>query len=203
MPVDIAAIVSGISQIPTVYKSFRDTFSSLKKETKDEGVKTVLKEVESKLLELDNKFSSINEGAFSVNAYFELYGHALDLYTTADDFIKIILKAPEQTRDLVAYTNYNNLYQKFDIGLDPFLSRFNGHVDKEDEGVIRTNTNIIRDSLAAGKVLLETKNYRELEMKLADLTRITNQLRGMSRAKLLRLVDELQKVGNLKGINGQ
>ncbi len=195
MPVDIAAIVTGISQIPTVYKSFKETFSSLKKETKDENAKTTLKEVESKIQELDNKLISINDGAFSINAYFELYGYALDLYTTADDFIKIILKAPEQTRDLVAYTNYMNLYQKFDIGLDPFLSRFSGHVDRDDEGVIRTNTNTLRELLTEGKVLLNTKNYGALEIKLADLTRITNQLRGMSRAKLLRLVDELQKVG--------
>ncbi len=194
MPVDFAAIVSGISQIPTVYKSFKEAFSSFKKEAKDENAKT-LKEVESKIQELDNKLISINEGAFSINAYFELYGDALDLYTTTDDFIKITSKAPEQTRDTFALTNYNNLYQKFDIGLDPFLSRFSGHVDKDDEGMIRTNINTLRELLTEGKVLLNTKNYGELERKLADITRITNQLRGMSRAKLLRLVDELQKVG--------
>lgn len=199
MSVEIMAIIGGISSISKGFLELNKSFSFLKDKFKDKHDED-LENVENKIQDLNDRIFSISEGADSINAYFELYSYALDLYTTADDFIKIQSKAPEQTRNTFAYMNYSNLDQKFAIGLDSYLTRFNGYVDQDDEGTIQTNIKTIRDLLVEVRTLLVTKNekdYEELEKKLGDLTRITNQLRGLSRAKLLRLVDALQKAGRM------
>ena len=191
MPIDFTAITSGISAIPSVIIALKSAVSSLKEKTKNTEV---LNDVESELHKLDTKLISIKEGAWSINAYFELNGCALEIYTTADDFIKNIIRSPESTRDLLADANYSNLSTKFNR-LEHFLETYNGYVAKEDEGKIEENIRYLSKHLSEGHAYLCGKNYKECEKKLMDTLTVTNQLRELSRAKLLRLVIELQKVG--------
>ena len=192
MPLDIAAIVAGISTIPAVIAALKKAVSSLKEKTKEEAA---ILPIEGQVQEINNKLNTIKDGAWSINAYFELYGNALDLYTTGDDFTKSILRAPEGTRDLLAETNYYSLLQKFDVGIAPFLSTYSGYVDTNDEGEIRIHINQLRELLGQGKAHLVGKNYKKLETIINELTRISNILRGMARGRLLSLTMELQKVG--------
>ena len=192
MPLDIAAIVAGISAIPSVITALKESITSLKKKTKE--VEAILP-VENQVQEINNKLNTIKEGAWSINAYFELYGHTLDLYTSGDDFTKTVLRVPNGTRDLLAETNYYNLLGKFEEGLSPFLSTYRGYVDKIDEGEITAFITQLRDFLGEGKGYLKAKEYEKLESIINEVLVISNKLRGMSRGRLLSLTMELQKVG--------
>ena len=79
MPLDIAAIVSGISAFPTVIDALKKAVSSLKEKNKE--AEAILP-IEYQVQEINNKLNTIKDGAWSINAYFELYGNTLDLYTT-------------------------------------------------------------------------------------------------------------------------
>ncbi len=161
--------------------------------TKFETDTSTIKKVSS---ELDAKPITINERALSINAYFELNGCALELYTTADDFIKNIIKSPEETRDFLAEVSYNNLSTRFNR-VEHFLETYGGYVAKEDEGKIEENIKYLSKTIAEGNAYLPGKNYKECEKKLMDILKAANNLRELSRAKILRLVIELQKVGTL------
>lgn len=194
MPVDIGTIVTGISAIPPVINALKKAISTIGEKT---GEKEVILDAASRVQEIDNNLNMIKDGAWSINAYFVLYGHALDLYTTGDDFTKTILRLPDEvaTKKLIAATNYENLLQKFNEGITPFLTAYSGYIDKEDEGEIRTHINKIRELIGEGNVYLKGEEYEKLEGVINELTRTSNILRGMSRGRLLSLIMELQKVG--------
>lgn len=194
MPVDIGTIVTGISTIPPVINALKKAISSIGEKT---GEKEVILDAESQVQEINNKLNMIKDGAWSINAYFTLYGHALDLYTTGDDFTKTILRLPDvATKNLIAETNYYNLFQKFDEGISPFLAAYGEYIDKQDEGEIRMHVNKLRELLGEGKGYLKGEEYEKLESAINELTRTSNILRGMSRGRLMSLIMELQKVGS-------
>lgn len=194
MPVDIGTIVTGISTIPPVINALKKAISSIGEKT---GEKEVILDAESQVQEINNKLNMIKDGAWSINAYFTLYGHALDLYTTGDDFTKTILRLPDvATKNLIAETNYYNLFQKFDEGISPFLAAYGEYIDKQDEGEIRIHVNKLRELLGEGKGYLKGEEYEKLESAINELTRTSNILRGMSRGRLMSLIMELQKVGS-------
>ena len=194
MPVDIGTIVTGISTIPPVINALKKAISSIGDKT---GEKEVTLDAEVQVQEINNKLNMIKDGAWSINAYFMLYGHALDLYTTGDDFTKTILRLPDiATKNLIAEANYYNLLQKFDEGISPFLAAYGEYIDKQDEGEIRMHVNKLRELLGEGKGYLKGEEYEKLESAINELTRTSNILRGMSRGRLMSLIMELQKVGS-------
>lgn len=191
MPIDFVAITSGISTINNVVITLKKYVSYIKEKNKDVEV---FKDLESEIQNLDSKLVTISAGAESINAYFELNGYALELYTTADDFIKNIIKAPDETRDLLAEISFSNLSSKFNR-IEHFLETYSGYVAQEDEGKIEVNIKYLNKNLIEGHGHLNEKKYNDCEKKIMEIISLSNDLRELSRAKLLRLVIELKKVG--------
>ena len=191
MVLDIAAVVVGIEAIPRVIKALKGAISTFReKAPKPE----IVSPIEEQLLEIFGRLDSIKDGAWIINAYFELYSHSLDLYTTSDDFIKAMAKSALETKSLFANTNYLDLKQKFDRGIAQFLSAYGEEVDRNDLGVIELHINKLRDLISEGKGYVESENYEKLEKVNINITITSNELRGMSRARLLKIIKELQKI---------
>ena len=96
--VDILSVIQGMSAITTILDSIKEALSSLRKKTKN-GQE--VSEIEANIHKMNQKLNSIRDGAWSINAYFELYGNALDLYTTADDFTKTLLRGQKKLLNLL------------------------------------------------------------------------------------------------------
>ena len=191
MVLDIAAVVVGIEAIPRVIKALKGAISTFREKAPKPEIVSPLEE---QLLEIFGRLDSIKDGAWIINAYFELYGHSFDLYTTSDDFIKAMAKSPLETKSLFASTNHLDLKQKFDRGIAQFLSAYGEEVDRNDVGVIELHINKLRDLISEGKGYVESENYEKLEKVNKEITITSNELRGMSRARLLKIIKELQKI---------
>ncbi|MCK4735380.1 MAG: hypothetical protein KAT65_23205 [Methanophagales archaeon] len=191
MVLDSVLVVEGIKAIPGAIKVFKEAWSAFRKKApKPEDIIPI----EENLQEIFRRLDSIKEGAWIINAYFELYGHSLDLYTTSDDFIKAMAKAPLETKSLFASTIHLDLKKKFDRGIAQFLSAYGEEVDRNDVGVIELHINKLRDLISEGKGYVESENYKELEKVNINITITSNDLLGMSQARLRKIIKELQKI---------
>lgn len=200
MVLDSVLVVEGINAIPGAIKVFKEAWSAFRKKApKPEDIIPI----EENLQEIFRRLDSIKEGAWIINAYFELYGHSLDLYTTSDDFIKTLAKAKSlDAKEVFATTSYSNLRQKFDLGIAQFISTFGSDVDQKDVRLIEMHIDTLRDLISEVKGLVgaREKDYNKLEEAIIKITDTSNKLRAMSRARLLKIIMELQKIGgNLNG----
>jgi hypothetical protein len=191
MVLDSVLVVEGIKAIPGAIKVFKEAWSTFRKKApKPEDIIPI----EENLQEIFRRLDSIKEGAWIINAYFELYGRSLDLYTTSDDFIKAMAKSPPETKSLFASTIHLDLKKKFDRGIAQFLSAYGEEVDQNDVGVIELHINKLRDLISEGKGYVASENYKELEKVNINITVTSNELLGMSQARLLKIIKELQKI---------
>ena len=191
MVLDSVLVVEGIKAIPGAIKVFKEAWSAFRKKApKPEDIIPI----EENLQEIFRRLDSIKEGAWIINAYFELYGRSLDLYTTSDDFIKAMAKSPLETKSLFASTIHLDLKKKFDRGIAQFLSAYGEEVDQNDVGVIELHINKLRDLISEGKGYVASENYKELEKVNINITVTSNELLGMSQARLLKIIKELQKI---------
>jgi len=193
MALDIAAVVLGIKAIPTVIKALKGAISTFRERAPKPEV---VSPIEEQLQEIFQKLDSIKDGAWIIDAYFELYGYSLELYTTSDDFIKAMMApSPPETKSFFANTKYLDLKQKFDRGMAQFLSAYGEEVDRNDVGVIELHINKLRELISEEKGYLETQNYEKLDKINIEILVTSNVLRGMTRARLLKIIKELQKIG--------
>lgn len=134
----------------------------------------------------------VGESGWFIATYFELYGSALDLYITLGDLTSIMGRTLEE---LVLLGIYRELVQKFDIGLSMFLSMYSGYVSNDDKNIIQMHIGNLRALISKGRVYLERKEYKEVERIFLEMEVELNQLRGLSRSRILSLLAELQRGG--------
>lgn len=198
MVLDSVLAVEGIKAIPGAIKVFKKAWSAFRKKVpKPEDIIPI----EENIQEIFRRLDSIKDGAWIINAYFELYGHSLDLYTTSDDFIKTLAKVESlDAKEVFATTSHSNLKQKFKLGMGEFISTFGNDVDQNDVRLIEMHINTLRERISEVKGLVAAKDYTKLEGAIINITDTSNELRAMSRARLLKIIMELQKIGgNLNG----
>lgn len=192
---DILETIKEIATITPLLGKIIDNFKNLRKKSKDDVYISV---IDSNIQELSQKLSFIKNGAWSINAYLELYGNALNLYTTADDFIKTILNQsdiPNNIFEVTAQANYSNLTERFDIGFNQYISTYGIYLDKVDENSIKIYIDNLREKLGEGKGQLTIDRRNQLIKVISEIARISNTIRGLSRGRLLSLTMELQKIG--------
>ena len=187
MSVSIAAIIEGISAIPTAIAVLRKL--TRKERTKEE--EAVLKD---QVQEISNKINVLKDMGWSMDAYITLYSHALEIYTTADDLIKVILKTKDKDFDvLIGEGYYYELIGKFDRGLVPFVENLGKDVDGEDSGAIKENISQLGGLLREGKVHIEAEEYKKLERTVFKIAEIANKLRGRAHMRLIAIIKELER----------
>lgn len=191
---DISAMIQGISVFSKGFIDLKNVVFSSNTENKEKHTE-ILKVVQTKIQELDKQMNMVNDSTWSINAYFELYGSALELYTSSDDFIKNILKAPEEIKELLADTNYYNVKQKFDEKIAMFLLTYAKDIDQADEMLIEKHINDLRDNIGEAKGCLTSKDYKELEKIIKNILRTSNQLRTLSYQRQKKILMELQRMG--------
>ena len=136
----------------------------------------------------------VSESGWSITAYFELYGSALDLYITLGDLTSIMRSFPEELREL-GLLGYRDVVQKFSIGLSQFLSAYSGYVSNDDKNIIQMHIGNLGALISKGRVYLERKEYEEVERIFVEIEVELNRLRGLSRSRILSLLTELQRGG--------
>lgn len=185
MSVSIAAIIEGISAIPTAIAALR----KLTHKERTEEEEAVLKD---QVQEISNKINVLKDMGWSMDAYITLYGHALEIYTTADDLITVILK----TKDvdvLIGEGYYYELIGKFDRGLALFVENLGKDVDAEDSGAIKENISQLNRLFGEGKVHIEADEYKKLERTVFKIAEIANKLRGRAYMRLIAIIKELER----------
>ena len=193
MVLDSVLAVEGIKAIPGAIKVFKKAWSAFRKKVpKPEDIIPI----EENIQEIFRRLDSIKDGAWIINAYFELYGHSLDLYTTSDDFIKTLAKVKNlDAKGVVATASSSNLKQKFKLGMGEFISTFGSDVDQNDVRLIEMHINTLRERISEVKGLAAAKDYNKLEEVIVNITDTSSELRVMTRARIMKILMELQKVG--------
>ena len=185
MSVSIVAIIEGISAIPTA-------IAALGKLTRKERTKEEEAVLKDQVQEISNKINVLKDMGWSMDAYITLYGHALEIYTTADDLIKLILK----TKDvdvLIGEECYYDLIGKFDRGLALFVSNFGKDVDEADTGAIKVHIRDLDRLFGEGKAHVDADEYKKLERTVFKIAEIANKLRGMAYMRLTAIIKELER----------
>jgi len=147
--------------------------------------------------EVKNLEKAIKNLSKSINTYFELYGYSLDVYTTADDAVKILLvEGPVEFRGLYAEVNYNGLRGKFDNGLKYFHISPGRVLDKEDKSLVIEHIGKLEMLFGKSEIHLKSKNYNELKETINEIAATSNKIRVLSRQRLLSLFEALREPGD-------
>lgn len=197
MPMEIVTLLSEIPRIaPAVIKAV-EFISNLKGKAKKEDI-AQLTATEEQINEIRTRLNVIGDAGWSINAYMVLYGQVLELYTAADDLIKLILSVKDlesKHKGELIEEGYYNVKETFYNGFANFLKGpARDNIDRSDEEVIDKSIRELEKLFGEGEVYVEGNDYEKLRKNTRKIAFEAHDLRGRSRERLLALIEKLQKL---------